>query len=83
MMKFKNVIFATFSPWENGARMPTNGMIEPMLKYFLPKTSKFLLIDEPHPGSDRVIPIIETYSNGKLIKKTNSSIFVSWLYPFL
>jgi glycosyltransferase involved in cell wall biosynthesis len=79
----KSVVFATFSPWENGKRMPTNGMIEPMLKFFLPKTNKFTLIDEPHPGSDRVIPIIETYSNRKLIKKTKSSLFVSWLYPFL
>lgn len=79
----KSVVFATFSPWENGKRMPTNGMIEPMLKFFLAKTNRFTLIDEPHPGSDRVIPIIETYSNGKLIKKTNSSFFVSWLYPFL
>lgn len=82
-MKIGNVIFATFSPWENEARMPTNGMIEPMLKFFLPKTEHFVLIDEPHPGSDRVIPIIEIYSNGKLVKKTNSSLFVSWLYPFL
>ncbi|MEK7472798.1 MAG: glycosyltransferase [Patescibacteria group bacterium] len=78
-----SVIFATFSPWENGARMPTNGMIEPMLKFFLPKTKHFILIDEPHPGSDRVIPVIEIYSNGKLVKKTTSSMFVSWLYPFL
>ena len=51
MLKKKmSVVFATFSPWENGARMPTNGMIEPMLKFFYPRTSKFLLIDEPHPG---------------------------------
>ncbi|MEK7553178.1 MAG: hypothetical protein AAB504_00590, partial [Patescibacteria group bacterium] len=84
MLKNKmSVIFATFSPWENGARMPTNGMIEPMLKFFLPKTKHFILIDEPHPGSDRVIPVIEIYSNGKLVKKTTSSMFVSWLYPFL
>lgn len=82
-MKFKNIIFATFSPWENGARMPTNGMIEPMLKFFLPKTKRFVLIDEPHPGSDRVIPVVEIYSKGKLVKKTNSSLLVSWLYPFL
>lgn len=77
------VIFATFSPWEKGKRMPTNGMIEPMLKFFLPKTRKFVLIDEPHPGSDRVLPIIEVYSKGKLAKKLKSSFLVSWLYPFL
>ncbi|MBL7036674.1 glycosyltransferase [Candidatus Microgenomates bacterium] len=77
------VVYATFSPWENGKRMPTNGMIEPMLKFFLPKTKKFILIDEPHPGSDVVLPVNEIYLNGKLTKKPKSSIFVSWLYPFL
>lgn len=77
------VLFATFSPWENGKRMPTNGMIEPMLKFFLPKTEKFVLIDEPHPGSSRVLPIIEIYSKGKLRKKTGTSFFVNWIYPFL
>lgn len=82
-MKLNSVVFATFSPWENKKRMPTNGMIEPMLKFFLPKTKKFVLIDEPHPGSDRVIPIVETYSKAKLIKRNVSSVFVSWLYPFL
>lgn len=84
MIKNKpSVIFATFSPWENGKRMPTNGMIEPMLKFFLHKTKRFVLIDEPHPGSDRIMPIIEIYSGTKLINKKTSSIFVSWLYPFL
>ncbi len=83
MAKKSKVLFATFSPWEKGGRMPTNGMIEPMLRYFVPRTDKFVLIDEPHPGSSRVIPVIEIYSKGKLRKKTTSSFLVSWLYPFL
>lgn len=83
MAKKLSIMFATFSPWEKGLRLPTNGMIEPMLKFFLPKSEKFVLIDEPHPGSDRVIPVIETYSKGKLIKKSGSSILVNWLYPLL
>lgn len=78
-----NLIFATFSPWENGVRLPTNGMVEPMLSFFLPKTSKFTLIDEPHPGSDRVIPIIEHYESGKLTKETSPPFFVHLLYPLL
>lgn len=77
-----SIIFATFSPWEK-VRLPTNGMIEPMLRFFLPKTSRFVLIDEPHPGSDRVLPVIEVYSRGKLAKNSKSSLLVSWLYPFL
>ncbi len=83
MAKKLNIIFTTFSPWEKGVRLPTNGMIEPMLKFFLPKSKRFVLIDEPHPGSDRVIPLIETYSKGKLTKRFSSSFMVSWLYPFL
>lgn len=78
-----NILFATFSPWENNTRLPTNGMIEPMLKFFLPKTKRFVLLDQPHPGSDVVLPVIEIYDSGKITKKTSSSIFVSWLYPFL
>ena len=83
MAKKLSVLFATFSPWENNKRMPTNGMIEPMLSFFVPRTKTFTLIDEPHPGSNVLIPIIEIYKNGKLVKKTKSSFFVSWLYPFL
>lgn len=77
------IIFATFSPWERGKRSPTNGMIEPMIYVLAPKTKRFILIDQPHPGSDRVIPIIEVYKNGKLKKTSQSSLFVSWLYPLL
>lgn len=78
-----SVLFATFSPWKSGKRLPTNGMIEPMLRYVAPKTWRFTLIDEPHPGSDVLLPIIEIYNQGKLIKKTHPSWLVKWLYPFL
>lgn len=78
-----SIIFATFSPWENNQRLPTNGMIEPMLSFFVPKVKRFVLIDEPHPGSDRLLPVVEIYENGQMIKKSNSSFLVSWLYPFL
>ena len=54
-----------------------------MLSYFAPRVNKFVLIDQPHPGSDRLIPMIETYSKGKLKSTTKSSLFVSFLYPFL
>lgn len=77
------VIFATFSPWGNNKRSPTNGMVEPMISFFAPRTKSFILIDQPHPGSDRVIPIIENYKNGKQINSSKSSILVSWLYPIL
>lgn len=79
----KSVLFATFSPWEKGIRLPTNGMIEPMVSFFVPKVKRFILVDQPHPGSDVLIPIIEIYEKGRLEKKTKSSFLVSWLYPFL
>lgn len=83
MKKNLKIIFATFSPWIKGKRSPTNGMIEPMVYYFTPKTKRFVLIDQPHPGSDKVIPMIEIYENGKYKKSTQSSLAVSWLYPVL
>lgn len=83
MRKNFKIIFATFSPWEKNRRSPTNGMVEPMISFFGPRTDKFVLIDQPHPGSDRVIPIIETYKFGRPKKVTRSSLLVSWLYPLL
>lgn len=83
LKKYSKVVFASFSPWENNKRSPTNGLIEPMVSYFAPRVRKFVLIDQPHPGSDRLIPTIETYNKGKLKKITRSSFFVSWLYPLL
>lgn len=83
MRKNFKVIFATFSPWEKGKRSPTNGMVEPMLSFFVPRVKEFVLIDQPHPGSDRVIPMIEMYKNGKQNKTTRSSFLVAWLYPVL
>jgi len=78
-----SVLIATFSPWDSGKRGATNGMVEPMLDYFCPKTHDVVLIDQPYPGSDRIIPIIERYKNNKLQSKTNSFITSILLYPFL
>lgn len=77
------VLFATFSPWHKGTRLPTNGMIEPMIYFFLPRVKEFTVIDEPHPGSDRVMPIVEYYKTGALKSKTTLSSLFFWLYPFL
>lgn len=78
-----NILFATFSPWQNNRRSPTNGMVEPIVSFFAPRSRRFVLIDQPHPGSDRLIPAVEIYKNGRLQNTERSSIFVSWLYPFL
>lgn len=58
-----SVLFATFSLWADGKRMPTNGSIEPVRDYLVPKIHKLVIIDELHPGSDSVLPKIEEYLN--------------------
>lgn len=68
--KINSLVIGTFSNWKDGMRTPTNGMIEPLISFFGPKCNTITLIDCPHPGSDDVIPKIEMYRNGVVIKKT-------------
>lgn len=81
--KNSRILVATFSPWKNGKRLPTNGMVEPFVRYFSKKYNDFCLIDQPHPGSDIVMPRIETYKNGKQKNITSNSFLLSWLKPIL
>jgi len=83
MKKFRAVLIATFSPWKNGVRLPTNGMVEPFVNYFSKRSEKFVLIDQPHPGSDILLPKIEIYRNGKQTEIVKNSLLVSWLKPVL
>lgn len=78
------VLTATFSPWIKGQRMPTNGSVEPLINFFSPRVNKFILIDQPYPGSDFLTPRIEVYEKGKLKKISSSSKWINiLLYPFL
>lgn len=61
LTKKSSVLFATFSLWASGRRMPTNGSIEPLRDYLVPKIKKLVIIDELHPGSEDVLPKIEEY----------------------
>ena len=81
--KNSSVLVATFSPWKNGQRSPTNGMVEPFINFFSNHVNNFALIDQPHPGSDKLLPFVEIYKNGKYKAIKKSSLLVSWLYPFL
>jgi len=81
--KKSKVLVATFSPWKDGARLPTNGMVEPFIRYFSKRADDFVLIDQPHPGSDMVLPRIECYKKGKLVGIKNNSFIVSLLLPIL
>ncbi len=74
--KDSSVFIATFSLYEIGRRLPKNGMVEPMLSFFVPKVKTLLLLDQPHLTSDTINPFIEKYENGKLIKKYSLSAFL-------
>lgn len=69
------IFFATFSRYEKGQRLPTNGMVESILSFFLPKVRKILLLDGPHVISDVIDPIVEVYEKGKLQKRFSISKF--------
>lgn len=72
---FSSVYIATFAPYENGQRLPTNGMVEPMISFFLPRTKDLLMLVQPHCGSDFIEPVVEEYKEKKLVKTEKLSIF--------
>lgn len=74
-----SVFFATFAPYENNKRLATNGMVEPMLSFLLPKLKRTLVVIQPHPGSDIVTPLIEIYQ--KKILKEERSIPPIYYFP--
>lgn len=82
-MEIKSVFIATFSQYEKGIRTSRNGMIDQLLYFFLPKVKNLLLLDQPHPVSDSINPIIEIYKDRKLKRKFNiSSLFYLPIYFF-
>lgn len=58
-----SVLFATFSLWTNGKRMPTNGSVEPLRDFLVPRIRRLVLIDQLAPGSEDVFHKIEVYTN--------------------
>ena len=79
-----SILFVTFSKWANNTRMPTNGSVEPLRDFLVPKIKRLVLIDQLHPGSDDVMPVIEEYVNQSLKYRMHRSSW--WLYlikPFL
>lgn len=73
-----SVLFVTFSKWANKTRMPTNGSVEPLRDFLVPKIKKLVIIDQLHPGSDDVMPVIEEYFHQSLRYKLHHSSW--WLY---
>ena len=75
----KNLCIATFSLVLDGKRTAINGMIEPLLSFFLQRFDTIDLIDGAHPGSNTALTIFETYKGGILQKSSRSwsSLFLS------
>lgn len=76
------IFIATFAVWAKGKRTPINGMIEPLLSFFLPRAGRIDLIDGPHPGSDQLITRIEIYQKGRRRKSLTAKSSLP-LYPIL
>jgi glycosyltransferase involved in cell wall biosynthesis len=77
------ILFATFSPWVNGKRLPTNGSVEPLRNFLTERIHKLVLIDQVTPGSDFVIPRIEVFEKNHVMKLMKPSLLILLLQPFL
>ena len=80
--KLNSIFFATFSVRSKGKRTATNGMVEPTISFFFKKSKRFILLEQPHPGSDAVVPYLEEH-RGKTTKYTRFFLTSFILYPFL
>lgn len=79
-----SILFITFSRWDQGKRTPTNGSLDPLRDFLVPKIKKLVIIDQPHPSGEGVMPIIEEYKNHHMnFKSYTSSWWMNLLKPFL
>lgn len=79
-----SVLFATFSLWEHGRRMPTNGSVEPVRDFLVPKVKKLVLIDQLVPGEPDVSYKIEEYlHNDFKYKSYQPAWWMTLLMPWL
>lgn len=78
----EKLLIATFSIRIKDRRSAINGMVEPLLSFFLTRTKTLDLIDGSHPGSDTVLTFYERYKHGACTKKSISRIS-TFFSPFL
>lgn len=81
--KNTSVVFATFSLHIRGRRLSNNGNVEPLRDFLISRIKRFVLIEQPLPGSDYVMPKIAVYEHNRLAKLTRSSWWLYILYPLL
>ena len=79
LLNNSSVLFVSFSRWEANKRLPTNGSIEPMRDFLVPKVKKLIIIDQLHPGSDGVMTKIEEYNNHSFKFKPHKNSWVVYL----
>ena len=79
----KKILVATFSPWINGRRLPTNGSFEPLRDFFKTRVKKLVMIDQVMPGSETVMPKIEIYRKDQKPQTVSSGPGLYLLYPLL
>lgn len=77
-----SVLFVTFSRWDGNVRTPTNGSLDPLRDYLVPRIRKLVIVDQPHPSGDNVIPVIEEHK-GKKTKIHKPSWWILILKPWL
>ena len=79
-----SVLFATFSLWTGGKRMPTNGSVEPLRDFLVPRVRRLVIIDQLAPGSEGVFHKIEEYKgHSKKFIPHKPSAFFYLLWPLL
>lgn len=78
----QKIVIATFSNRQNGKRTAINGMIEPLLSYFLPHGKDVDIIDGNHPGSSHVTTLVEEYRR-KSLTRTHTTVTSILLSPIL
>lgn len=82
--KNSSVLFVTFSRWDQGKRTPTNGSLDPLRDFLLPRIKKLVIVDQVHPSGEGTMPVIEEYRDHKVdFKNHKPSWFVRILDPWL
>ncbi|MBI2442881.1 MAG: glycosyltransferase [Candidatus Levybacteria bacterium] len=78
---FERICIATFSVYQNNKRTAINGMVEPLLSFFLPQTTELDLVDGPHPGSSTTVTKFEKHQDG--IFSSGESFVAKMMSPLL